>query len=93
MSKNTLFNYFTRSPASTVSKTNGSPNVESKTPKRPSKDDSITPKTKKTPAKSVNGSSRKDKIANGSTSKKATEKRKPKELGNNLIYYRLIKEQ
>lgn len=85
MSKNTLFNYFTRSPASTASKTNGSPCVESTTPKRPSKDTVVTPKTKKTPAKSVNKSSKKDKIANGGSSKKTTEKRKPKQFGIDSI--------
>lgn len=93
MSKNTLFNYFTKLPGSSESpKTNGSPNsLPSKTPKRPSKENSVTPK--RTP-KSVNGSSKKDKMTNGSSkkdkitndsSKKTTEKRKPKQLGNLLI--------
>lgn len=80
MSKNTLFNYFTRSPASTTPKTNGSSlnNEISKTPKRPAKDTSVTPK--RTP-NSVNRSSKKVEVSNGSA-KKTTEKRKPIQLGN-----------
>lgn len=83
MSKNTLFNYFTRSPASAASKTtSGSSNNDvSKTPKRPLKDDSVTPK--RTP-KSNNGTAKKDKIANGS-SKKPTDKRKQLQHGNILL--------
>lgn len=85
MSKNTLFNYFTRSPASQASKTLGSPNsVAPTTPKRPPfKENSVTPKS--TP-KSANGTSKKQKISN-SGSKKTTEKRKPRQLGNFLLCY------
>lgn len=92
MSKNTLFNYFTRSPASQASckpnespatTSNGSPNgVSSKTPKRPFKENS-TPTPKRTP-KSVSGSSKKYQ-SNNSSSKKTVEKRKSKQLGNILF--------
>lgn len=89
MSKNTLFNYFTRSPASEASKKNESPINVSNTPKRPLKDNSITPKSKNSTPKSANRSSKKENVNNGS-SKKDSEKRKPKQLGINLFYYRLI---
>lgn len=82
MSQNTLFNYFTRSPAPGTLKTNGSPSsngvTTSKTPKRPSKNDSTTPK--RTPKSSAsNGSSKKGKIGDGSLKKTTTEKKKPYE--------------
>lgn len=86
MSKNTLFNYFTRSPGSGAPKTNGSPKPDgvksSNTPsKRPlSNTNKDTPK--RTPKSAVNGSSVK-KNRNGSSTKNTTEKRKPRPLGNN----------
>jgi len=92
MSKNTLFNYFTRSPSSGAPKTNGSPKpdsvMSSKTPSKRqlsinNKGDSVTPK--RTPKSAVNGSSGKKTISNGASTKKTTEKRKPKPHGNNNI--------
>lgn len=71
MSKNTLFNYFSKSPVTPGSKIKEPPKpVESKTPKRPAKGEVVTPKN-------VKDSSKKSRINNGST-KKTTEKRKPK---------------
>lgn len=90
MSKNTLFNYFTRSPSTGAPKTNGSPKPEgvvaSKTPSKRQlsntyKGNSVTPK--RTPKSAVNGSSGKKNVSNSSSTKKITEKRKPKPLGNN----------
>lgn len=88
MSKNTLFNYFTRSPSTGAPKTNGSPKsdgvVASKTPSKrqlSNKGNSVTPK--RTPKSAVNGSSGKKNVSNGSSTKKITEKRKPRPLGNN----------
>ena len=88
MSKNTLFNYFTRSPSSGAPKTNGSPKpdevVASKTPSKrqlsnANKGNSVTPK--RTPKSAVNGSSGKKAVSNGGSTKKTTEKRKPRPLG------------
>ncbi|XP_050439278.1 DNA mismatch repair protein Msh6 [Adelges cooleyi] len=74
MSKNTLFNYFSRSPVNSGQKVNGSPDESSfKTPKRPSKQLSVTPKTA---PKTANGSSKKPRTNNSSV-KKTTDKRKP----------------
>lgn len=81
MSKNTLFNYFSRSPAAAsngASKTSGSPSSATPSKRQSSKQNSVTPK--RTP-KSVNGSAKKDKVSDHSSSKKTTEKRKPKKLG------------
>lgn len=93
MSKNTLFNYFTRSPSSGAPKTSGSPTPESavtsKTPKRQlsntNKSNSVTPK--RTPKSAVNGSSAKKTISNNGSTKKTTEKRKSRLLGNNKCRY------
>lgn len=81
MSKNTLFNYFSRSPASAskgASKMDGSTSSATPSKRQSSKQNSVTPK--RTP-KSVNGSAKKDKVSDSSSSKKPTDKRKPKKLG------------
>lgn len=85
MSQNTLFNYFSRSPAaasSGASKTTGSPCSATPSKRQSSKQNSATPK--RTP-KSVNGSAKKDKVSDNCSSKKTTEKRKPKKLGKYLF--------
>ncbi|XP_025192945.1 DNA mismatch repair protein Msh6 [Melanaphis sacchari] len=91
MSKNTLFNYFTRSPSSGAPKTNESPKpagvVSSKTPSKrqlsnTNKDNFVTPK--RTPKSAVNGSSGKKTINNSGSTKKTTEKRKPRPLEESI---------
>lgn len=85
MSKNTLFNYFTRTPTP-ASKTNKPPGDEqpSSTPNHPLKENSITPK--RTQRSVSNGSSKKKKISNNSSKKTTEKKRKPSVTGNILIY-------
>ncbi|XP_050523673.1 DNA mismatch repair protein Msh6 [Daktulosphaira vitifoliae] len=71
MSKNTLFNYFSKSPGTPSSKVKESPKrVETKTPKRSAQREVVTPKN-------VKDSSKKPKL-NKSSTKKTIEKRRQK---------------